>query len=91
MKCKVIRKREKERRAAIEKATSAIAELNPQIEFSAGDEQIYTSCKTPTDLLNLELPDDIIKVGDPEESALHGFIHVKIGDYKVFMGLAGVY
>ena len=91
MKCKVIRQREKERRAAIEKATAAIGELNPHIEFSAGDEQIYTSCKTPTDLLEIELPDGIIKIGDPEDSAVYGFIHVKIGDYKVFMGLAGVY
>lgn len=91
MKCKVIRQRAKERREKIKKATSALAELNPQFEFVAGNVQIYTSCKTPTDLLKIELPDDIIKVGDPEESALRGFIHVKIGEYKVFMGLAGVY
>lgn len=91
MKCKVIRQREKKRRETIKKAISVIAELNPEVEFSADDDRIYTSCKTPTDLLKLKLPEEITKLGDFEESAVYGFIHVKIEEYQVFMGLEGVY
>lgn len=91
MKCKVIRQRRKEKKEAIRKAISALAELNPKVEFSDGNGRIYTSCKTPTDLLEIEMPEGIAKIGDPEESACYGVIYVRIGKYEVSIGAAGVY
>ncbi len=73
--CKRIRKRKEVIRDAIQD----LKKLNPKITFEEDGGCISTSCKTSDELLQLKMPEWIVKVKDSEKSACYGFIHVKIG------------
>lgn len=52
---------------------------------------IYSSCKTAEDLLQLELPENIIKSDDSEKFASYGFVKVEIGEYNATINAKGTY
>lgn len=63
-----------------------------EIDFESMTElSIYSSCKTAEELLQLELPENIIKIGDSEQFASWGFIVIKIGKYDAIINAEGTY
>ncbi len=74
----------------LREVTKALEELNPQWIFAESDGRICSSCETLEELLQLKMPDGVVKIGDPEESACYGFINVKIGEKKVSITANGM-
>lgn len=91
MKCKGIRKRKQEKKEAIRNAIQALGELNPEIKFEEDRGCISTSCKTADELLQIKMPEGIVKVRDPKESARYGFVYVKIGKETVSINGCGIF
>lgn len=91
MKHKKFLKRKKGRKKVIRDAIQALEELNPQIKFEEDEGCISTSCKSSDELLQLKMPEGIVKAGDPEEAACYGFIYIKIGEETVFVNGCGIF
>lgn len=79
------------KREAIRKAIRDLEELNPQIKFEEDEGCISTSCKSSEELLQLKMPEGIVKTGDPEEAACYGFIYIKIGKETVSINGCGIF
>lgn len=91
MKHKKFLKRKKGRKEVIRDAIRVLEELNPQIRFEEDEECISTSCKSSDELLQLKMPEGIVKTGDPEEAACYGFIYIKIGEETVSVNGCGIF
>lgn len=91
MKHKKIRNKKMGRQEAIRNAIQALKEINPQIKFEEDEGCISTSCKSSDELLQLKMPEGIVKTGDPEEATCYGFIYIKIGEETVSVNGCGIF
>lgn len=74
----------------LREVTKALEEVNSQWIFVESDGRICSSCETLEELLQLKMPDGVVKIGDLEESACYDFINVKIGEKKVSITANGM-